>query len=206
MTLWHTRVLRYVPALITFVTEGMLDDVQHAVPQQVIPVPALSMVKQLCTFLESILTAEVPPPRIGPFYCLDHCIPLCIVPAPAGAVRRTLLCCACCGSHAKKCLSNLPLTFFAAQENPLHFQVFNHLPSVGSAMMNETNITDGTPPRRGTVVLEMNSTSGREIFKKPLDPGFVDMFMLPAPTIARLEPRTGPSHPRPTLGMISQFS
>ena len=43
--------------------------------------------------------------------CQDDCIPLYIVPAPAAAVRRTRLCCACRGRHAKKCLSDLPSVF-----------------------------------------------------------------------------------------------
>ena len=34
----------------------------------------------------------------------------CIGPVPAGAVRRTRVCCACSGRHSKKCLSNLFLS------------------------------------------------------------------------------------------------
>ena len=37
----------------------------------------------------------------SPVYCTSAC---------RCAVRRTLLCCACCGRHAKKCLSNLSLS------------------------------------------------------------------------------------------------
>ena len=49
------------------------------------------------------------PPVFGQFDCQHDGIPLCIIPAPAGAVGRILLCGAYYGGHAKKCLSNLSL-------------------------------------------------------------------------------------------------
>ena len=56
-----------------------------------------------------------PPPVFGPHNCQDDCIPLYIAPLPAGAARRTYLCCACRGRHAKKaCLTYRCLRYAAA--------------------------------------------------------------------------------------------
>ena len=67
-------------------------------------------------------------PAFGPHTCHDDCIPMYIVPAPAGAVTRTLLCSAYCGRHAQKCvcLTNLSLYFLRSglfeKQSSFYFQ------------------------------------------------------------------------------------
>ena len=54
-----------------------------------------------------------------------HSPVLNIVPAPAGAARRTLLWCACCGRHAKQCPSNLDLSIYAGNNSLQYWCIVN---------------------------------------------------------------------------------
>lgn len=70
-------------------------------------------------------------------------------------------------------------------ERPLYYQMLQNTSAPDTAQ--STQKLAGT-----TVLRETNSTSGQDIFTKQMEPGFVDIFVLPAPSIARLEPKTGP--------------
>ena len=51
----------------------------------------------------------------------------------------------------------------------------------------------------------MNASAREPIFRQPMEPGFVDLFVLPAPSIARLEPKTGPFEGNTTITVVGDY-
>ena len=56
-----------------------------------------------------------------------------------------------------------------------------------------------------TVLFEMNASAGTPTFRQPMEPGFVDLFVMPAPSIARLEPKTGPFEGNTTITVVGDY-
>ena len=56
-----------------------------------------------------------------------------------------------------------------------------------------------------TVLFEMNASARAPIFRQPMEPGFVDLFVMPAPSIARLEPKTGPFEGNTTITVVGDY-
>lgn len=68
-----------------------------------------------------------------------------------------------------------------------------YIPSSGGVNPNEPG---------STVLFEMNASAREPVFRQPMEPGFVDLFVMPAPSIARLEPKTGPFEGNTTITVV----
>ena len=78
--------------------------------------------------------------------CEDDCSSLySIVPAPARAARRTLLCCACCGRRAKKCLSTPYLTLLRRRAKQCQSSLSLSLGRVASMTVMSSQIAELKP-------------------------------------------------------------